>query len=147
MLMPSLAFTATVLQPATPSLVMMAQLPTGVQHLRLRMDARHWQGVLAEVGSRYGQVPTGMVTVQPIPGVVLTPTQPGPGATPVVPTAPGALSENFEQQPLRLKLSGLPKKAPDAQVSVLEVQMTRAPEQDGAFLTARTPRGEVGVSF
>jgi len=52
---------------------------------------------------------------------------------------------NFEQEPFRVRFTGLPEKAPDELVSVIEVECESEPVQDTEWVRRERPRRSVGI--
>jgi len=52
----------------------------------------------------------------------------------------------FEQDAYRVKLTGLPRKAPDSPVTVIALECASAPKQDRLAVRTKKRRGKVDVS-
>jgi alpha-L-fucosidase len=52
---------------------------------------------------------------------------------------------SFAQEPFRVRFTGLPEKAPDELVSVIEVECESAPVQDTEWVRRERPRRSVGI--
>ena len=71
------------------------------------------------------------------------------GVTPVTAARLHANNKDikFEQDPYRVRLTGLPESAPDHPITTIAIECDAEPKQDNIFVRREKPRRQVNVSL